>query len=53
VLVGFVDDLQARGCESVGQPFGDEIAPCHSLGIAGAGPSGQSGRKRANAIVKT
>ena len=53
VLLGFVDDLQARWGESLGQPFGDEVAPCHPLGIAGAGPSGQSGRKRANAIVKT
>ena len=52
VLVGFVDDLQARGGESLGQPFGDEVAPCHRLGIAGTGPSGQSAGKHANAIVK-
>jgi hypothetical protein len=45
VLVGFVDHLQARRGESLGQLFGDHIASCHGLGIAGAGPASQSGKK--------
>jgi hypothetical protein len=46
VLVGFVDHLQARRGESLGQLLGDDIASCHGLGIAGAGPVGQSGENR-------
>src|SRR5262249_43312251 len=33
VLVGFVDHLQARRGESLGQLLGDDIASCHGLGI--------------------
>ena len=43
VLVGFVDHLQARRGESLIQLLGDDIASCHGIGIAGAGPVGQSG----------
>src|SRR5437764_14590351 len=46
VLVGFVDHLQARRGESLGQLLGDDIASCHGLGIAGAGTVGQSGENR-------
>ena len=53
VLVRFIDHLEARGGESLGQLFDDAIAPCHDVGITGAGPAGQPGEKRANSIVKT
>ena len=46
VLVGFVDHLHASRGESLGQLLGDDIASCHGLGIAGAGPVGQSGENR-------
>ena len=56
VLVGFVGHLQARRGESLGQLLGDDIASCHGLGIAGAGPVGQSGENRspgqASAVVR-
>jgi len=45
VLVGFVDHLQACRGESLGQLLGDDIACGHDLGIAKAGPAGQSGEK--------
>jgi hypothetical protein len=41
VLVGFIHHLEARGGESLGQLFRDEIAPCHGVRIAGARPAGQ------------
>jgi hypothetical protein len=31
VLVGFIHHLEARGGESLGQLFRDEIAPCHAV----------------------
>src|SRR5207237_1069565 len=56
VLVGFVDHLHARRGESLGQLLGDDIASCHGLGIAGAGPVGQSGEivrpGQASAVVR-
>jgi hypothetical protein len=51
VLVGFIHHLEARGGESLGQLFCDDIAPCHGVRIAGARPAGQCPprpRKRAN-----
>jgi len=44
VLVGFVHHVEPYGGESLGQPFRDEIAPCHGVRIAGARPVGQCRR---------
>ena len=49
VLVGFIHHLEARGGESLGQLFRDEIAPCHGVRIAGARPVGQCRPRRENA----
>src|SRR5262245_29835994 len=53
VLVGFVDHVQARGGECIGQFFGNEITLCADMRITDAGPASQSCEKRANALVKT
>ena len=47
VLVGFIHHLEARGGESLGQLFRDEITPCHLLGITGSEPAGQSRPRKA------
>src|SRR2546430_16663166 len=41
VLVGFVHHVEARGTESVGQLFPEEVARCHGVRIAAVGPAGQ------------
>jgi hypothetical protein len=55
VLVGFVDHVEARGSESLGQLLRDKIAPCHGIRIAGARPAGQcrtTAGNRANALLR-
>src|SRR5262249_7937719 len=56
VVVGSAPPGEARGSESLGQFFKEEIAPGHGVRRAAGGPAGQcrvTAGKRANALVKT
>ena len=52
MLVGFIDDTQARGRESLGQLFRDDLSGAHGLGLASAGAVGQSVRRASFYFVK-
>ena len=53
VLMGFVQNLQALGGESLGQLVRDQVAPCHDVAYRERDLQVNRARSRANAVVKT
>jgi hypothetical protein len=52
MLVGFIDDTQARGRESPGQLLRDDLSGAHGFGLASAGAAGQSFERASFYFVK-